>query len=422
MKLSESLFSSLQNIFTHKLRSALTLLGIIIGVFAVVTMFSSIYGLKNLINDRMEGMGWNNSIIIYPSEGFSENQSFRRRMRFRYIKREAKPLTLHDFEMLEKEVDSKYIYGMVEVYDRMLRNEKEHNVRMRATNIMFFTSKTYPLKSGRYFNRFEEINASKVCVIGFHFAEDHFKDEDPIGQILTIGANRFKIIGVLDDDVLNQAGMNFNNWERWQDLKSIYIPLSTGSRYLRAGNAIDYIYLQAENTEKFKRMKTVTRQNLLAEHKMAHDFSFNDVGAMMFKITEELNEMMKKWNVTLSAIASISLIVGGIGLFSTLLISINERMTEIGIRKSIGATNTDIFLHFILEAVILALIAALIGIFASTFVVQIISKALKSTFPTPIEGILLGIGFSVLIGIFSGLYPAIKASKIDPIKAIFYFE
>ena len=169
-------------------------------------------------------------------------------------------------------------------------------------------------------------------------------------------------------------------------------------------------------------MKTTTRQNLLAEHKMAHDFSFNDVGALMFKITRELNEMMTKWNVTLSTIASISLIVGGIGLFSTLLISINERMTEIGIRKSIGATETDIFLHFILEALILALIAALIGIFASTFVVKIISNALKSKFSTPIEGILLGIGFSILIGFISGLYPAIKASKIDPIKAIFYFE
>ena len=223
MKLSESLVSSLQNIFSHKLRSFLTLLGIIIGVFAVVTMFSSIYGLKNMINDRMEGMGWNNSIIIYPSEGFSENQSFRRRRRFRYIKREAKPLTLSDFQMLEEKVDAKYLYGMVEIYDRMLRNEKEHNVRMRATNIAYFTSKTYPLKSGRYFSRFEEANATKVCVIGFHFAEEHFEDEDPLGKILCIGTNRFKIIGVLDDDVLNRAGMNFNNWERRQDLKSIYV-------------------------------------------------------------------------------------------------------------------------------------------------------------------------------------------------------
>jgi len=131
---------------------------------------------------------------------------------------------------------------------------------------------------------------------------------------------------------------------------------------------------------------------------------------------------MKKWNITLSAIASISLIVGGIGLFSTLLISINERMKEIGIRKSIGATNLDIFLLFILEAIILALIGALIGIIFSSLLIVGISAALKFTFPIPVEGILLGLTFSVVIGIFSGLFPAIKASKIDPIEAIYYFE
>ncbi len=155
---------------------------------------------------------------------------------------------------------------------------------------------------------------------------------------------------------------------------------------------------------------------------MARDFAYNDVGAFMLKITTEINEMMKKWNVTLSAIASISLLVGGIGLFSTLLISINERMKEIGIRKSIGATDMDIFLLFILEAIILALIGALMGIIFSSLLIFGISTALDFNFPIPIQGIMLGLGFAVVIGIFSGLFPAIKASKIDPIEAIYYFE
>jgi putative ABC transport system permease protein len=169
-------------------------------------------------------------------------------------------------------------------------------------------------------------------------------------------------------------------------------------------------------------MKTTTRQKLLAKHKMAHDFSFNDVGALLFKITEEINEMMKKWNITLSAIASISLIVGGIGLFSTLLISINERMMEIGIRKSIGATDKDIFILFLAESIVLALIGAFVGIFFSSFLVKALTMALKSKFAMPIEGVLVGIAFSIFIGVVSGLYPAIKASRIDPIKAIYYFE
>ena len=421
MHLNESVKSSLQNIFSHKLRSFLTLLGIIIGVFAVVTMFSSVYGLKNLIYERMEGMGWNNSILIYPSSG-EENTSSFRRMRFRYIKREHKPLTFSDYIMLKKEIKTKYIYGIVENYQKYYHRTNEDYVQIRATNKDFFEAQTYPLLSGRYFNIFENANSSKVCVVGYHFADNYLKNENPLGKLIKIGTNRYKIIGVLDLDVLNQDGMNFNPWQRRRDLRAVYIPLSTGSRYLRAGNAVDYIYLQAENDNTFAEMKTHTHQKLLAKHMMAHDFSFNDVGALMLKITQELQDMMKKWNITLSAIASISLIVGGIGLFSTLLISINERMMEIGVRKSIGATELDIFLHFILEAVILALIGALIGIGISTFIVKVIAIALKSDFPVPIQGVLLGLGFSLFIGLISGFYPAIKASKIDPIKAIYYFE
>ncbi len=261
-----------------------------------------------------------------------------------------------------------------------------------------------------------------MCVVGFYCSEKYFDERKALENIITIGGNRYKIIGVLNKDELNQSGMNFNKWERHNDLEAVYIPLSTGARYLRSDNAIDYIYLQATNDKTFAEMKTTTWQKLLANHNMAHDFSFNDVGALLFKITEEINEMMKKWNITLSAIASISLIVGGIGLFSTLLISINERMMEIGIRKSIGATDRDIFILFLAESIVLALIGAFVGIFFSSFLVKALTLALKSKFAMPVEGVLVGIAFSVFIGVVSGLYPAIKASRIDPIKAIYYFE
>ncbi|MBN1949149.1 MAG: ABC transporter permease [Candidatus Cloacimonetes bacterium] len=421
MHLNESTKSSLQNILSHKLRSLLTLLGIIIGVFAVVTMFSTVYGLKNLINERMEGMGWNNSIIIYPSAG-QENTSTLRLHRIRRLRRENKPLTLDDYSMLRAEVESKYIYGMIESYERYYSGTRKNNVQLRATNRDFFLTQTYVLATGRYFNDFENSSAAKVCVIGHFFAEQYFPGQDPLGQFIKVGDNRYQVVGVLAGDKLNEEGMNFNLWQRRQDLRAVYIPLSTGARYLRTANAIDYIYIQAENEAAFRIMRTETYQKLLAQHKMAHDFSFNDVGALMFKITQELEDMMQKWNITLSAIASISLIVGGIGLFSTLLISINERMLEIGVRKSIGATEMDIFLHFILEAIILALLGALIGISISTILIKLVSTALKASFPIPLAGIALGLGFSLFIGFLSGIYPAWKASRIDPIKAIYYFE
>jgi len=228
---------------------------------------------------------------------------------------------------------------------------------------------------------------------------------------------------VLSPDLIGQsAGMNFNEWERRQDLNAVYIPLTTGARYLKRDNAIDFIYIQSHDTESFNYMKTHTRQVLLANHKMGHNFSFQDVGSLMITITEELEGFMEKWNITLTTIASISLLVGGLGLFSTMLISISERMLEIGIRKSVGATGRDIFIHFIIESLILSLIAAAVGIALAVTSLLLVSMALKFTFPIVIEGLLLGIGFAVVIGLLSGFYPALKASEINPIEAIYYNE
>ena len=126
----------------------------------------------------------------------------------------------------------------------------------------------------------------------------------------------------MDDDNLNKKGFDFNSWERKRDLNAVYIPLSTASKYLRFGNAIDHIYAQSTDAESFQQMKNDITHVLLAEHRMAHDFSFNDIGATMLKVTKEIKEMMNKWSITLMIIAGISLFVGGIGLFSTLLISI----------------------------------------------------------------------------------------------------
>jgi putative ABC transport system permease protein len=147
-----------------------------------------------------------------------------------------------------------------------------------------------------------------------------------------------------------------------------------------------------------------------------------DIGDMILKITSEINKFMDKWNITLIAIASISLIVGGIGLFSTLLISIQERMTEIGIRKSIGATEQDIFFYFIFEALALAFTGAVIGVILAWILITLIASAIKFPLYLPMQGVVVGIGFSLLIGFLSGLYPAWKATGIDPIQAIYYRE
>ncbi len=425
MYLADGLMSSFQTILSHKLRSFLTLIGIMIGVAAVVTMFSSIYGIKKIISNNMEGMGWNYSVIVTPSTGqqtqFGRSRHYMRS--FMYMNRGAKPLTYSDYQVLKQTLTLKEIYGMIETQEMIMVNQKEQPVRLRGSHNNFFRSKTYPLMTGRLFSKFDEDKAEKVCIVGPYFSDEFLAGDNPLDKMITIGSMRYKIIGVLKNDQLNKgSGFNFNPWERKQDLKCVYIPLSTASKYLRSSGAIDYIYCQASDDASFSKMKASITQTLKARHKMAHDFAFQDIGAFMLTITQEMEKMMKKWNITLIAIASISLLVGGIGLFSTLLISINERMTEIGVRKSIGATEFDIFFYFILEAITLAMLGAFAGIFFSALLIKIMGMLIKMSMPIPMSGVILGLSFAFLIGFFSGLYPSIRAAKINPIQAIFYFD
>ena len=420
MHFYDAVSSATQSIFSHKLRSLLTLLGIVIGVMAVVTMFSSVYAIKTVIQTNMEGMGWNYSVIITPGQGYMRGS--RRNLAFQRAAQSVQNLNYSDFEALRDEIKPKSIYGMIDQTVQYRVHGKTVPLRLRATNTSFFTNKSYSLLRGRYFSEYENSQAMPVAVLGYFFAREHFGEQDPCGEMISIGNHRYKIVGVLNRDDLNSGAMNFNTWEREEDLKSVYIPLKYGSTYMMPAQSIGYIYIQADSEENFGSMKSRARQMLLSRHNMYPNFSFMDIGDILLKISREIDENMKKWNITLSAIASISLIVGGIGLFSTLLISIQERMMEIGVRKSIGASEGDIFFYFIFEALILALIGALMGILLSWLALKGMQSAIKVELYLPLQGIALGTAFSLLIGFLSGLYPALKASKIDPIKAIYYFE
>lgn len=423
MTAGDGIRSALQSIFSHKLRSLLTLTGIVIGVLAVVTMFSSVYALKKLIKDNMEGMGWNYSVVITAEAGQRIIGPRTMRRAIRRTAQNVKTISYDDFVALRDGIPHRSIYGMIE--SNTLHRIKGQNkfVRIRATNPEFFVNKTYALQKGRYFTDTEGEQQLPLAVLGYYFAQEHFGDRDPLGQELQLGRYRFRVVGVLDKDRLDSGnGMNFNTFERKMDLEAVYVPLKYGATYFGTGKGVHMIYLQAPSEAEFDRMKSSARQLLLARHNMYPNFSFMDIGDMLLTINKEIDDQMRKWNITLSAIASISLLVGGIGLFSTLLISIQERMTEIGVRKSIGATDSSIFFYFLYEAVALALGGALLGIMLAWLILTSIGKAISFPLYLPIAGVGLGTFFSLVIGILSGLYPALKASRIDPIKAIYYLD
>lgn len=420
----DALQSALQSILSHKLRSLLTLTGIVIGVLAVVSMFSSVYALKRLINQNMEGMGWNYSVVVTADQ--EDFMGSRRRVKRRVLRRASQSvrrLNYDDYLALRQQLPLKSSYAMIESGSILRLGNKDIEVRMRAADQEFFANKSYGLLQGRYYNRYEEDNLLPVLVLGYHFAKEQFGSANPVGKPLQLGDRRFQIVGVLAEDQINKDNdMNFNSWERRQDLSAVYVPLKYGVYNFGTNKGLHMIYLQARSEREFSAMKNQARQLLLARHRMYPNFGFLDIGQMMLTITHEISGFMEKWNITLIAIASISLIVGGIGLFSTLLISIQERMTEIGVRKSIGATDRDIFVYFILEAIMLATLGALLGIALAWLILTLIGKAISFPLYLPLQGVALGLFFSILTGFLSGLYPAIRAASIDPIQASYYFE
>jgi putative ABC transport system permease protein len=385
MHLRDGIKSAFQSIFSHKLRSLLTVTGIVIGVLAVVTMFSSIYALKALISKNMEGMGWNLSLIIFPGTDDTDDATTRNRDGIRRAKQSVPSLNYDDYLAIKSTLKYKSIYAQIESSSLFRLGNKTSSVRLRATDAEFFRNKSYPIGQGRMFNSYEDENAASVAILGYYFAQERFKQKNPIGQTLTLGQHRFTIIGVLADDVLSSGnGMNFNNWERKEDLKAVYVPLKYGVNYFGTGGMVHQIYLQAASEADYGTLKKEVRQLLLARHNMFPNFQFMDIGDLM--------------------------------------ISIQERMAEIGIRKSIGASEHDIFFYFIFEALALAFIGASFGVLLAWLIITAIAKGINFPLYLPIQGVAVGLGFSMLIGFLSGLYPAWKAAGIDPIQAIYYRE
>ncbi len=424
MLLGNNIRSSLTIILSHKIRTMLTLLGLIIGVLAVVSIFSAVDGVKVAINTSVGNMGWDNSFTITTKTEQDESQRFNRRWwRRSREKREAKPININDFYTLQDELDAKHIYAMVSTTSHDRNSKYSRWTQIKATNNDYFNFKKYYILKGRPFNNLDKKQEANVCLVGSNFWEGNMNsDPNVIGKKLTLGSHRYTIIGVIGEESGEKSEFDFNQWERRWDLRSIFIPLETGVKYYSVNREIEQIYVQSHNSSKFLFNKSKARQLLLANHYMTESFTFVSEPEEILKFTQQLNDMLSKWNTILMAIASVSLFVGGIGLFSTLLISISERMNEIGIRKSIGASEFDIFSLLLSEAIILTLIGATIGISIAKIIVVFLSSALKVPLTLPYTGIFVGLGFALLIGILSGLYPAYKAAKVNPIEAVYYFD
>lgn len=403
MLLLENIKIALSAIWVNKVRSFLTMLGVIIGVASVISLLAMGQGVKKSFVLEMEAIG-SNLIAVTPGKVLSKDATMGSMAGLAGIS----SLTLEDSQAIREEIQEvEKISALQLVSGTLIYQDKEvMPMLVGAEEGLEFTS-LYKLSSGRFLLDEDVKQKKKYIVIGQTVADDLFGQEDPLGKKVIVQKEEFEVIGVVATESISNMDIDAN-------LVAV-IPISLSSK-IWDSNRVTRIFIQARSKDEIKIAQEKIKELLLTRHDNKEDFSVVTQEDMLAMFDRVLGLV----TVLLSGIAAISLVVGGVGIMNIMLVSVTERTREIGIRKACGATNGNILGQFLIEAAMISLLGGGIGILLSglvSFIVRRIS-ALVPEITLPV--IFLAFGISCTIGIIFGIAPAIRASRKDPIEALRY--
>ncbi|MER3447830.1 MAG: multidrug ABC transporter substrate-binding protein [Candidatus Dadabacteria bacterium] len=396
---------ALSAIRRNKMRSVLTMLGVIIGVGAVIAMVSIGQGASSSVQAQIQSLG-TNMILIFPG---STTQSGVR------IGSGSNPtLTVDDAEAIEKQASVvATVTYVIRGVEQVVYENQNWSTAIFGVTPEYVIVRDWPVDEGSFFINSDLDGATKVAVLGKTVADNLFPGSDPIGQIIRIKNIPFRVIGVLSPKGQTAYGSDQDD--------VVLIPFTTAETKVlgaqlhgRVGN----IQVSAVSEEAIPEATKQIRDILRARHRLQPKDDDDFTIRTQLDIANAAQSATGVLTILLFSIASISLIVGGVGIMNIMLVSVTERTREIGIRMAVGAKRRDILLQFLIEALALSLIGGVIGIFIGILSSKILS--LSAGWPTLISGesILLSFIFAACVGVFFGFYPANKASRLDPIEAL----
>ncbi|HSR11393.1 MAG TPA: ABC transporter permease [Thermodesulfobacteriota bacterium] len=390
----------------NKMRSSLTMLGIIIGVGAVIAMIAIGSGAKARIQEQIASMG-SNLLIVLSGSATSGG--------FRWGSGSVPTLTVDDAKAIADLSSVKYAAPVLQGMTQIVYGNQNWSTISFGSTPEALLIRDWPAVQGRDMTQADVDGAGKVCLLGQTVVENLFGDLDPVGQVVRIKKFPFTVVGVLADK-------GQTTWGQDQD-DVVYVPLTTGQRLLfgqQFPGMVRSISVQAVGPESMKTAEDQITQLLRQRHRLRphqeNDFFVRNLTEAMSAAEESARVM----SILLGAIASISLLVGGIGIMNIMLVSVTERTREIGIRMAVGARGRDILWQFLVEALVLSLIGGIVGIILGVAASQIISQTFKWPTLISVQALLLSFSFAGGVGIFFGFYPASKAAKLDPIEALRY--
>lgn len=396
---------SFRSLRANKTRSALTMLGIVIGVMAVIIMFAVGSGANKEIAARFSSLGSNMIIVRPETSAVGGSRSYT-----------AYTLTIGDADAIRTECSAvSYVAPYYGGSFQSVYGNENYPARIIGTTSDYLFVRDWTLASGRTFTEQDVRSATKVCIIGQTIVDNLFITEDPIGKTIRLKGVPMVVIGVIDK--IGESAMG-----RDED-DVVLVPITTVQRRLVSPPKMGMtssISVKALSSQHLEVAQEQIEALLAQRHRIRpgeeNDFTVRNLAQMV----ENAKSATRVMSLLLTAVAGVSLLVGGIGIMNIMLVSVTERTREIGIRMAIGAKRTDIRLQFLVEALTLSLLGGVSGIILGIAGAQALSKILGWTVDISILSIVLSFGFSGCVGIFFGFYPAYKASLLNPIEALRY--
>ena len=385
----------------NKLRTILTMLGMIIGVAAVITMVALGSGAQAAIEDQIRGAG-TNMVTVFPGSATAGG--------VRQGGGSSSRLSVNDAKAIRQVPEIDHVSEGIQSQQQIVVGAANWRTSVIGVNVDYTDIKSWPMKYGAFFTDYDVTSAAKVCTLGVNVAQNLFGDEDPTGAEIRIRSNVFRVLGVMAPKGASSSGQNQDD--------QVFAPYTTVMKKLQGNEFLNYILASARSGPEMARAAEAVAATLRAEHKIEtgadDDFRVQTQDDLIATRTQATQTMTS----LLAGIAAVSLLVGGIGIMNIMLVSVTERTREIGLRLAIGASGSDVLMQFLVEAVVISLVGGFLGIALGYGVSEFVRVYQNWPTMVPSESVFTSVAFSAGVGIFFGFYPARKAAALDPIEAL----
>ena len=420
-RLRPAVVNGLRELRANKIRSLLSMSGIILGVASLVAMVTVVQGMVGNFRQFVDAMGGIEKITVDKQPLPKEQE---------HLAELSEGITMRDVDRLRRTVP---LVRNISPEARVGFEKLAFDGRETSTYVNGVTADYLPVAKrwvdpgqGRFISDLDVLNLNDVIVLGSAVVPDLFPaNVDPVGQVVKVRGRRFTVIGILNN--IEGSGMQIRSassrgsggsW-RWRN-SGVFIPVSTALTKFNGNDRLSGLGLRIADPDQLRDAVEQTERTLLAAHKGLRDFSITTNEQTL----EDFRKTEVAFKLSLGGVAGISLFVGGIGIMNVMLASINERIREIGVRKAVGARGSDLFLQFLAEAAVVSVVGGLLGLLVSTGIVGLMNFILTQALPTGAVATLdwaimaQGLAFSVVIGLVAGVYPALRAARLDPIEAL----